>query len=298
MHRIHQVIVIATLFLLGSACKRKHEYNLAPTQQVVIRIEGSSTLFPSMVDVSKQYMQRYPHVKVINESTGSSSGIKQLIDGEINIARSSRALTEEDFKSGRSRGLSLIPYGVGFDAIAIIVHPSNVEMLKKGLTKKQVRGIFFDGSIKDWSQLNSKLKGPIHAYAAKDDSSGTSAEFIKAITGDSKREYAKNVIEVRLSTDVKPKVADDRGAIGYAPYNTLDDFTAIIPYGEDFDNIVTLTPTTIRNQSYALSRELYLVVVPPVKYNFAHFIDFVLSATGQKLLKKHRVIPIQDLKDD
>lgn len=76
------------------------------------------------------------------QSIGSSAGIKLLVDDTVNLAISSRELTDKEKESLSS---TLIAY----DAIAIVVHPDNpiTELSTENIWK------IYHGDIKNWKEL-------------------------------------------------------------------------------------------------------------------------------------------------
>ena len=102
---------------------------------------GSTTVQPLAERLAEAFMQRYPEVEVVIQGGGSSVGVRSCADGTVDIGAISRDLKPDE--------PLLVKHTLAYDAIAVIVHPSNKIA---GLTTEQLRGIFA-GEISLWSQV-------------------------------------------------------------------------------------------------------------------------------------------------
>lgn len=115
---------------------------------------GSSAWAPIRQLVDSQILSTRPELQLrylnpVNGSPSSSSGIRMLLNGQLDFAQSSRPLTDEEKAIAKERGLTLEQRKVGIDAIAVIVNPSlNIP----GLTIKQLQQIYL-GEINNWKQV-------------------------------------------------------------------------------------------------------------------------------------------------
>ena len=116
---------------------------------------------------------------VENQSTGQ--GIKDIISAKVEIARSSRALKKEEVQLGMSSGQYLRSYLVGYGPIALTVN-SKFNSKLKHLSMKQIKDIYFNENVTDWSQIQKGLKGPITAlFKYEHGGSGTIDAFKEII---------------------------------------------------------------------------------------------------------------------
>ncbi|MEH1935200.1 MAG: substrate-binding domain-containing protein [Nostoc sp.] len=116
---------------------------------------GGSTAWASIRQLVDSQIQsdrpelQLRYVDPVNGSPGSSSGIRMLLDGQLDFAQSSRPLTDEEQAMARERGFTLEQRQVGMDGIAVVVNPSlNVS----GLTVEQLQKIYL-GQITNWNQV-------------------------------------------------------------------------------------------------------------------------------------------------
>ena len=180
-----------------------------------IRIGGSSTVFPIMVEAIRAFREAGNSTKIELKETGTSDGFRRFCAGQLEIANASRPINSKELKACSSKRINFIELPIAFDALTIVVHPSNT-WAKQISTNELARlwGRQAEGKIDRWNEVNLdwpdrpiKLCGP-----GKD--SGTYDYFNKAINGNAentRRDYASseddNVI-VRC-------VAQNPNALGY-----------------------------------------------------------------------------------
>ena len=112
----------------------------------ILSMDGSTTMVALVKDLRNAYSQINPNTPTIygvpdGSPTGSSQGLKNLINGSVAIAATSRPLKSEEAEAG----IQLVP--IAKDAIAIVIGINNP--FKGGLTKDQVRDIY-QGKITNW----------------------------------------------------------------------------------------------------------------------------------------------------
>ena len=90
-----------------------------------ITIKGSTTVLPIAQKVAEAYMQEYPDVSISISGGGSGNGIKALVDGTTDIADASRFIKQKEVKRAVDNGRYPVPFGVAYDSIVPVVHPSN-----------------------------------------------------------------------------------------------------------------------------------------------------------------------------
>lgn len=113
----------------------------AATGEVIVA--GSSSVSPIMELLIESYKSANPNVKVTLQTSDSSTGMSQAIDGVCDIGMASRDLKDSETSAG------LTSQTIAIDGIAVIVNNGNSHA---DLTKEQVAQIFL-GEITDWSTL-------------------------------------------------------------------------------------------------------------------------------------------------
>jgi len=283
------------LSLILPGCDSEHAVTApASDQSQLIRIGGSTTLYPAFVDLADTWMKLHPGVKIVNTESSSGQGIKGLIAGDLEIARASRQFKRAEFVAASETGKLMKPYILGYDGVAIIVSPSKAKFLH-GLTYVQLKDIFFTGKIQQWSQLDARLSGPIHVLVRDTSMSGTADLFNSHILASEKMPYVKTARTLHISTDLVPAVAEDENSIAYAPFVMIDERVAAVPLADGkTTGFVPCTIDTIRQQSYPLTRTLMFATLGGAgNAGKLRFIDFVLSSRGGQVLARHSVVPAE-----
>jgi len=106
-------------------------------------VGGSSSVSPIMEKLIEAYKAINPDADITLQTSDSSAGMTQTVDGVLDIGMSSRELKDTELEAG------LTPTVIATDGIAVIVNngcPMN------GLTSEQVKAIFV-GEILYWNEL-------------------------------------------------------------------------------------------------------------------------------------------------
>jgi phosphate transport system substrate-binding protein len=154
----------------------------------IIQNKGSDTLVNLAQAWAEEYKKIQPQVAIAVSGGGSGTGIAALINGTVDIANSSRAMSEEEkFSALKNNGKEVQEYIVGFDALAVFVHPSNP---LKGLTIKEVACIYGEGgTCNKWSDIRGTVvpgcKDNKIIRISRQSNSGTFQYFRESIVGKS-----------------------------------------------------------------------------------------------------------------
>ena len=155
----------------------------------VVRIEGSSTVFPIMEEAVRAFQKSQGDrpVSITLKETGSSAGMRSFCRGEIPISNSSRPINSTELKACAAKGVTFIELPLAFDAISVVVHPSNSWASR--ISTAELSTLWnrkAQGRIKRWKQVNASWPDrPINLCGPGADS-GTFDYFNKAINGDTR----------------------------------------------------------------------------------------------------------------
>ncbi len=108
-----------------------------------VTVSGSTSVSPLMEKLKEAYETVNPNVTIELQTSDSTTGMTNTIDGMCDIGMASRELKQEELDQG------LVNTVIATDGIAIIV---NNESPIDELTSEQVRDIYL-GNITDWSEL-------------------------------------------------------------------------------------------------------------------------------------------------
>ena len=226
-------------------------------------IAGSTSVQPFAEVLAQDYMASHPGVSIDIQGGGSAAGIMATQSGTTDIGMSSRNLQGSE--------TSLWSIEIARDGIAIIINPKNPIT---DLTLQQVADIY-DGKTTNWDQIGGK-KGEIDVFT-REDGSGTRSSFESLVMG-------KNQIMARAMVEnsngaIRQLVADDPAAIGYISLGLVDTTVKALDLGG-----IVPSRAHVVDGTYNLSRPFLFLSLKPPEGLVKDFIDFTMSAEGQKIL--------------
>ena len=113
----------ATVVLGGLAAAAAPQYAAA---QSVIKIDGSSTVFPIAEAVAEEFqIAKRGKVRVTVGISGTGGGFKNFCRGETDISNASRPILKEEMEACRAAGIKYLELPVAFDALTVVVNPQN-----------------------------------------------------------------------------------------------------------------------------------------------------------------------------
>ncbi|MCM8783608.1 MAG: phosphate ABC transporter substrate-binding protein [Candidatus Omnitrophica bacterium] len=263
MNKFLKILLIGFLSL---ACS-----SLVYAERIVL--EGSTTVLPIAQKIAEVFMQRNKNAEVIVRGGGSGVGIASLIDGNCDIANSSRSIKDTEIQKAMSRKVEPKAHVIAMDGIAVVVHPSNPI---KGLSKKQIKDIY-TGKISDWSLLGGE-KGKI-VVISRDTASGTYEAFNELAL--SKAKVRRDALMQASNQAVASTVAKTPQAIGYVGLAYLSDSVKAI----EVEGVPPKKETVLANK-YPISRPLFMYTNGTPRGLVKEFIDFIKSPVGQKLVEE------------
>jgi phosphate transport system substrate-binding protein len=204
------------------------------------------------------------------EGGGSGKGAKDCLEGKVQIAVLSRSLKDEEKSAG------LVGFTYGMDGTAVIVNPANPA---DNFTTEQLRDIY-SGKNTTWPDGK-----PVMAFTRPADS-GTRELFQHAVMGKEEISPKISIKHHQASLDTVSKAPT---AIAYTSACSLHEGSGVKVVKI---NGISPTPETIRSASYPLSRSLVFATKGEPSGEAKAFIDFVLSAEGQKIVAEHKFVTV------
>ncbi len=254
--------------------------SVASAQKLVIK--GSDTLGAKLVPtLAEEYKAQHPGVSFEIAAEGSTTGISAVIDGTAQIGMSSRRAKPTEASAATAKGVTLKPIIVAYDGMAVIVN-SNSPIAK--LTLRQVEQIF-TGDITDWSAVGGR-PGKISIYT-RNTSSGTYSDWKDLAM--KKRDYAKSSQKMAGNEQIASEVAKNPNGIGYVglAYISAEGIKVVAIDG------VTPSKETVLNKKYAYARPTFYYTNGEPAGEAAKFVEFTLSAAGQRIVDKIGFVPVQ-----
>lgn len=237
-----------------------------------LTLAGSTSIQPFADKWAEVFMQAHRDYGVNVQGGGSSAGIEACRSGACQIGMSSREL-----KGGER---DLVAIVVARDGLAVIVHPSNPI---RGLRAPDVKQIFA-GDITSWRPLGGPDKRI--TVVTREEGSGTRGAFQELVMG--KTRIFRGAITEDSNGTVREIVAHDPQAIGFISLGLVN--AAVRALALDG---AAATDENIQNGRYRLVRPFLFVSRGEPAGHAREFIDFVLSAEGQKLVTKEGLLPVR-----
>lgn len=245
---------------------------------------GSSTVFPLSERMAERFNDEGFAGTVTVESVGSGAGIERFcVDGDTDIANSSRGIREEEIASCEAIGRTPLEFRVGTDALSVVVSTAND--FATDVTTEELALIF--GTATNWSDVRPEWPAePILRFIPGTDS-GTFDYFVEHVY-DSDETTILAAGNTQLSEDDNVLV---QGVLG-SPYAV--GFFGFAYYVENQDTLKALSidgvapsEQTASDNSYPLSRPLFIysdATIMNDKPQVAAFIHFYLTHVNEEVL--------------
>lgn len=246
---------------------------------VNLKVKGSDTVLPLTQKEAEIFMKKNPGSKITVIGGGSGVGIAAFMDGTTDIAMSSRKMKMSEKMKLTDAGKTYKEVIIAYDALSVIVNPDNNV---SQLTREQLEGIF-TGKITNWKEVGGE-DAKIIAYS-RESSSGT-YEFFKEHVLNNKN-YGSAVLNIPATGAIVQSISQTKGAIGYIGIayseKTVKSLKVSYDKGKTY---VEPTVANAKNKSYPITRPLYYYYLTKDEGKVKPFIDFVLSADGQKIVEE------------
>src|SRR5688572_5561447 len=275
-----------------------------PADAPVIKIDGSSTVFPIAEAVAEEFqLSERGAARVTVGLSGTGGGFKKLCRGDTDIANASRPILSEEMEACRKSGVQYLELPVAFDAITVVVHPTNNWV--KSMSIEDLKKIWepaAQGKILRWNQVRPEWPDQeIHLFGAGVDS-GTFDYFTEVISGKStasRGDYTSseddNVIVQGVSGD-----PNALGYFGYAYYEQNKDKLKLVAVDdEDASNgagPIAPSPETVAGGTYRpLSRPIFIYakVKALQRPEVLRFVEYFLT-NGAPLVREVGYIPMTE----
>lgn len=251
-----------------------------------IYISGSDTELQLVNDLSSAFAQTHSGSKIIHVSGGGSSiGIEQLINGDVQIANSSRPITSEERNKLKELGIDYKEIVLAVDAITIITDP---QVGVDSLSTVDLSNIF-TGRVKNWKQLGGKDL-PI-LIMGRDEFSGTRHYLMNRFAR--YEGFGSNHKEIASNEEIINQVENTKGSIGYVGIGyimnsigtPIESVWTMPIYVEGGNTHSPYEMLSVSQGQYELTRPLYQYVSSSVRESIS-FIDFEQSKAGKSIILK------------
>ena len=256
----------------SSASEEKHDGGRPRRGEDKLQLAGSGSNVPLTRALIAAYVRQYPEKKVmLHESIGSSGGVQAVLDGAIDLGLISRDLTAQE----RQAALELVPYA--WVAVVFASHPS---VPVRDLSQQEVLAMY-SGAQARWPD-------------------GTAVTVLQREAGDSAHLIAGRAIPGFLAVDELARTEQrwrmlfhDRamqealmgtpGAIGLSDLGGVKIQNLAIKILSF--NGIEASQDQVLSGRYPLHKPLSFVCQKPVSAPIQHFIDFVQSSAGKRMIE-------------
>jgi phosphate transport system substrate-binding protein len=263
-------------------------------KKTVITNGGSDTMVNIAQMWAEQYQTVVPEVSVEVSGGGSGVGMRDLMQGIINVANCSRDIEPlERDQAKKNTGKDVADITVGHDAIAVYVHKDNPI---ESITMAQLAAIFAEGGAADrWSQIGID-KGIFGGNdeivrVSRQNSSGTYLYFRDHVLA--KKDFKPGSRDMSGSKDVVELVARTRTAIGYSGMGYATPDVKMLPVSPD-DKSPAIAPSVdnVLGKRYPLARSLHMYTLGTPDGALKQYLEWILSPAGQIILQKAGYVPV------
>ena len=256
----------------------------------IIQMKGSDTMVNLGQAWAEEFMRVHPEVSIAVTGGGSGTGIAAIIAGTCDIAQSSRDITAEERAKAETGGKPVKEAVVAYDGIAVIVNPANPI---SRLTLDQLSGIF-TGKIRNWKEVGGKDLAIL--VLSRERNSGTHVFFLEHVLRHGKakgpEEFATSALMMPSSQAIVQEVKSSEAAIGYVGLGYAGREEKVLEVAKAPEGPFTAPSIeTVQDKSYPIARALYFLTRGQPAGAAKDFIDFVLSAEGQEIVRTLDFVP-------
>ena len=268
----------------------------------MVKVDGSSTVFPITEAVAEEFQQTHGDVKVTGGVSGTGGGFKKFGAGETDISDASRPIKEKEVELCKQNDIEFIELPVAYDALSVVVNPKNTWC--QSMTVAELKKLWepaAQGKITRWNQVRDNWPNqPIRLFGPGTDS-GTFDYFTEAVCGEedaSRGDYTAseddNVLVQGVSRDLYAL-----GYFGVAYYQENKDKLKAVAIDDENDangkgpQLPTLE-NVVKGVYQPLARPIFIYVNrkaadrPEVKA----FVEFYLQ-NAEKSVKEVGYVPLQ-----
>lgn len=294
-----QILAVLVLALgLATACLMGcgwHASRADEASRQTIRVEGSDTMVNIAQAWAEDYHRQRPDVVVQVLGGGSGVGIASLIDGNCDMANSSRLMKQEEIDETKaSRGSPAVQHVVGFDAMGIYVHPANPI---EGISIEELAAIFVESpSITRWSQLGVTMPAGVPdkiIRVSRQNSSGTYSYFREHVLGKGK-DMGLGSLDANGSKDAVALVSRTPCAIGYTGMGYATPDVKMVPVAKQKGQPrIAPTVDNATNGTYPITRPLLIYTVGEPADAVGEYMQWIMSDDGQKIVQQLGYVPVK-----
>ena len=278
--KLYVISIVALTVILFGCAKNRDTLNY-------LTVKGSDTMVHLAGSWAEDFMVINKNADVSVTGGGSGTGIAALLNGTTDVCIASREIKEKEVKQAQEAGIIPKEIVVARDGIAVVVNPANPVSV---LSVEQL-GKIYTGAYSSWKEVG----GPDEKIVvlSRESSSGTYVFFQERVMN--KADYSKNALLMPATSSIIQSVSQDKWAIGYVGLGyALEAGVRVkmlaVKDNEDSQEVMP-SVDVVKSGEYPISRPLYFYTNGEPKGIVKTFIDFCLSAPGQKIVLETGYVP-------
>lgn len=131
-----------------------------------LSLSGAWALYPLAIRWREEFRKTRPGLNIDIQAGGAGKGITDVLAGVVDIGMVSREIFPVEFERGA------VAVAVAKDAVVPTLNRKNpflAEILRRGLTKEELRRIWMDKSATTWEEVLGRTgRTPIHVFTRSD----------------------------------------------------------------------------------------------------------------------------------
>lgn len=259
-----------------------------------IQNKGSDTIVNLALAWAERYQQEFPQVRISVTGGGSGTGIASIINGTVDIANASRAITPEEIAQAQKNGIDPQEIVIARDAIAVIVNPNNpIEQL----TLPQLSQIF-RGEVNNWKEIGGEDR-PI-VRVSRETNSGTHVYFLESVirlgSKTNKDIFSADTLLLPSSEGIISEVSDNPNAIGYDGLGYITPQVKVIAVAKQPGAAYVMPSVdSVNANTYPISRDLYMYTGKNPSAAIQTYLNWILSPEAQKIVIELGFVPVKSI---
>ena len=271
----------------------------APVRAQLVKIDGSSTVFPITEAVAEDFQQSTKgKVRVTVGISGTGGGFKKFCRGETDISDASRPILKSEMDICKAAGITYYELPIAYDALTIVMNPQNTFI--KSLTIAELKKMWepgAQGKVTKWKQVNPAWPDqPLKLFGPGADS-GTFDYFTEAVVGKAKSSRGDftaseddNVLVQGVARDVNAL-----GYFGFSYYNENRDKLKAVPIvaGPGKPAVEPSFETVINGTYQPLARPIFIYINAKAyeRPEIKQFVEFYMK-NAERLVKEVKYVPL------
>ena len=240
----------------------------AAGEPTLIRIDGSSTVFPISEAMAEEFQRANQGLRVTVGVSGTGGGFQKFCAGETDINNASRPITATEMAACSQARIEFIELPIAYDGLAVVVNPKNT--WAASITAGELKTLWSpaaQGRVTRWNHVRTSWPDrEIRLFGAGVDS-GTYDYFTEAIVGTqgaSRGDFTSSEDDNVLVQGI----SSDELAIGFVPLAYAEQNAGrlkIVPVddgkADNGNGPIAPSVETVRDGTYQpLSRPLFIYV--------------------------------------